>query len=107
LLGKVQPKRAVVHRLCGVLQKLALRRSRDAMLPVIKVVFRETGTSQQRRYGGVLFAKGGNRLPCGKARCAWQNLLDRVLSQDHRSKYKSSADLSAGRRMVAEFTLKS
>jgi hypothetical protein len=83
MLGKVQPKSAVVHRLCGVLQKLALRRSRDAILPVVKVVFRETDTSQQRRYGDVLLAKGGNRLPCGEPGCAWQNLVDRLLRQEH------------------------
>jgi hypothetical protein len=63
LPGEVQSEFIISERLRRVLKQLALLQSRDAMLAVVNIAFRDANALQERRYRDVALAKDGDRLP--------------------------------------------
>ena len=77
----MQSKGAIAQRLRGAFEELCLRVSGDATLTIIKVAFRKTDASNQRRDFNVVLSKRGNRLPRGEPGRCRQNVPDCIL--DH------------------------
>jgi hypothetical protein len=91
----MQPEGAITQRLRGAFKELCLRVSGDATLTIIKVAFRKTDASKQRRDFNVVLSKRGNRLTCGKPGRCRQNLPGSIL--DHMNVPSTVAE--AGERL--------